>query len=113
MPKTKPHKGLLKRVRVTRTGMLRHKAAFRFHLRSHKTAKRLRQLRNDPYCANPDAKRFEKLLFRRLRGRTQPLTAMKRNPGPAAAASIKAERRAAWAAKVDAYLASRDEAVRA
>ncbi|MEO0631881.1 MAG: hypothetical protein AAFY46_14320 [Planctomycetota bacterium] len=35
-----------------------------------------------------DAKRFEKLLYRRLRGRTQPLASIKRSPSPA-------ERRAA------------------
>ena len=86
--KNKPHKGLLKRVRISKTGKVRHKTAGHKHLRSSKTGKRLRQMRKDPYMASPDAKRIEKLLFRRLRGRTQPRTAMKRSP-------TKAERLAA------------------
>lgn len=89
MPKNKPHKGFLKRIRVSKTGKVRHRSAYHKHLSSHKSGKRLRQLRKDPYAANPDAKRFEKLLFRRLRGRTQPRTALKRSPTPA-------ERRQKW-----------------
>ncbi|MEL6497868.1 MAG: 50S ribosomal protein L35 [Planctomycetota bacterium] len=83
MPKNKIHKGLLKRVRISKTGKVRHRSAYHKHLSSHKSGKRLRQLRKDPYASNPDAKRFEKLLYRRLRGRTQPLAAMKRSPSPA------------------------------
>ena len=90
MPKNKAHKGLLKRVRISKTGKVRHKSANHKHLRSGKGGKRLRQLRKDPYMASPDAKRLEKLLFRRLRGRTQPRTALRRSPSPA-------ERRAAEA----------------
>lgn len=83
MPKNKPHKGLLKRVRVSKTGKVRHRSAYHKHLRSSKSGKRLRQLRADRYMANPDAKRLEKLLFRRLRGRAQPRTALRRSPSPA------------------------------
>ena len=83
MPKNKAHKGLLKRVRISKTGKVRHRSANHKHLRSGKGGKRLRQLRDDPYMANPDAKRLEKLLFRRLRGRDQPRTALKRSPSPA------------------------------
>ena len=72
MPKNKPHKGLLKRVKVTKTGKVRHRSAFHSHLSSHKSGKRLRQLRGDPYISNAEIKRAEKLLFRRLRGRSQP-----------------------------------------
>jgi large subunit ribosomal protein L35 len=88
MPKNKNHKGLLKRMRVTKTGKIRHRSANHKHLRSGKGGKRLRQLRKDPYMSNADAKRLEKLLFRRLRGRNQPRTAIRRSPSPA-------ERRAA------------------
>ncbi|RMH13033.1 MAG: 50S ribosomal protein L35 [Planctomycetota bacterium] len=91
MPKLKTHKGLLKRVRITKTGKVRHRSAFHKHLSSHKSGKRLRQLRKDPYAANPDAKKFEKLLWRRLRGRTQPRTALKRSPSPQARAAMRAE----------------------
>jgi hypothetical protein len=71
--------------------MVRHRTAGHKHLRSGKGGKKLRQLRKDPYMANPDAKRLEKLLFRRLRGRTQPRTALRRSPSPQ-------ERKAAQAA---------------
>jgi large subunit ribosomal protein L35 len=92
MPKNKIHKGLSKRIRVSKTGKVRHRSANHKHLRSGKSGKRLRQLRKDPYMANPDVKRLEKLLFRRLRGRTQPRAAIKRSPSPA-------ERHAAESAK--------------
>lgn len=110
MPKTKPHQGLLKRVRVSKTGKIRHRSAYHKHLSSHKSGKRLRQLRKDRYAANPDAKRFEKLLFRRLRGRTQPKAALRRSPSPADAVAIRAERKAYWEAKVKAYLEQRGAA---
>jgi large subunit ribosomal protein L35 len=92
MPKNKPHKGLLKRVRISKTGKVRHRSAYHKHLSSHKSGKRLRQLRRDTYASNPEAKRFEALLFRRLRGRSQPLASLRRSPSPA-------ERRAAQAEK--------------
>ncbi|MEQ8317139.1 MAG: 50S ribosomal protein L35 [Phycisphaerales bacterium] len=92
MPKTKPHKGTLKRIRISKTGKVRHRSANHKHLSSHKSAKRLRHLRKDPIMANPDAKRLEKLLFRRLRGRNQPRSTMKRSPSPE---QRRAEREAA------------------
>ncbi|MDX2147451.1 MAG: bL35 family ribosomal protein [Planctomycetota bacterium] len=91
MSKNKSHKGLLKRIRITKTGLVRHRTAGHKHLRSGKGGKRLRQMRKDPYMSNPEAKRLQRLLFRRLRGRDQPRTSLKRNPSPA-------ERRAAEAA---------------
>ncbi|MCC5787247.1 MAG: 50S ribosomal protein L35 [Phycisphaerales bacterium] len=92
MPKNKPHKGVLKRVRVTRTGKVRHRSAFHKHLSSHKSGKRLRQLRRDRYIANPEAKRFEQLLFKRLRGRTQPRAEIRRSPSPAERRAMREER---------------------
>jgi len=89
MPKNKQHKGLLKRIRISKTGKVRHRTAGHKHLRSGKGGKRLRRLRKDPYMANPDAKRLEKLLFRRLRGRTQPRTAIRKSPSPAERAAAK------------------------
>lgn len=83
MPKNKSHKGILKRIRISKSGKIRHRSANHKHLSSHKSAKRLRQLRKDPYMSNPDAKRLEKLLFRRLRGRNQPRSSVKRSPSPA------------------------------
>ena len=83
MPKNKIHKGLTKRIRISKTGKVKHRSANRKHLRSGKGGKRLRRLRKSPFMANPDVKRLEKLLFRRLRGRTQPRTALRKSPSPA------------------------------
>lgn len=95
MAKNKRHKGTLKRVRISKTGKVRHRSAYHKHLSSHKSGKRLRQLRRDRYLANPDVKRYEKLLFVRLRGRTQPRSSLKRSPSPE-------ERRAAREAAANA-----------
>ncbi len=92
--KSKPHKGLLKRVKITKSGKVRHRVAGHKHLRSGKAPKRLRQMRRDPYAAGPDAKRFEKLLFRRLRGRNQPRSAVRRSPSPEQRRQMKAEKAA-------------------
>ena len=91
MPKNKRHKGLLKRIRISATGKVRHRSGYHKHLSSHKTGKRLRQLRIDPYASNPEAKRFEKLLFRRLRGRSQPRASIVGSPSPAQRARMKQE----------------------
>lgn len=98
MPKNKNHKGLRKRMRVTKTGKIRHRSANHKHLRSGKGGKRLRHLRKDPYMSSADAKRLEKLLFRRLRGRNQPRTAIRRSPSPAERKAMRAEKAAAAAA---------------
>jgi large subunit ribosomal protein L35 len=82
MPKAKAHKGLLKRVRITKTGKVHHRRAGSKHLRSHKSPTRLRRLRKDRYANKAEAKRIGKLLFRSLRGRNQPRTAVKRSPSP-------------------------------
>lgn len=92
LKKNKNHKGLLKRTRISKTGLVRHRMAGHKHLRSGKGGKRLRQMRADPYMSNADAKRLEKLLFRRLRGRAQSRATLRRSPSPA-------ERKAAQAQK--------------
>jgi hypothetical protein len=53
-------------------------------------------MRKDPYMSSADSKRLEKLLFRRLRGRSQPKAAIRRSPSPA---QRRAAREAAKAAK--------------
>ncbi len=95
MPKNKSHKSLLKRIRVTKSGKIKHKRANAGHLRSAKSAKRLRRLRKLKEMSNPEAKRMEKLLHRRLRGRTQPLSTKRRSPSPE---ERRAKREAAAAA---------------
>lgn len=93
MPKNKSHKASLKRVRITRTGMVKHNRSFGKHLRSHKSSKRLRRLRTDKFMSNPEAKRLEKLLFRRLRGRDQARATLKRSPNPELRKKLQAEKR--------------------
>lgn len=95
-PKSKSHKGTLKRMRLTKSGLVRHNRAYGKHLRSHKSGKRLRRLRKDKYLSNPEAKRLERLLFRRLRGRDQSRATLRKNPSPA---ERKAAQAAAKAAK--------------
>ena len=82
MNANKPHKGLLKRVRVTKTGKVKHKSANSKHLKSHKSGKHLRRLRKDRYISNAEAQVVQILLHRRVRGRDQPRTALKRSPSP-------------------------------
>ncbi|MCK4874036.1 MAG: 50S ribosomal protein L35 [Phycisphaerales bacterium] len=72
MPKNKTHKGISKRVRITKSGKVRHARPYRSHKRSNKTAKRRRNLRGGMYASGPEAKRMRRGLFRRLRGRNTP-----------------------------------------
>lgn len=95
MPKNKPHKGLSKRIRVSKSGFVKHKSANHKHLRSGKGGKRLRRLRKSPIMADADVKRLEKLLFRRLRGRTQPRAALRKSPSPAQRRAAKETAKAA------------------
>ena len=98
MPKNKSHKGIRKRIKITKTGLVRHNRAFGKHLRSHKSAKRLRRLRKDKYMSNPEAKRLERLLYRRLRGRDQARATLRRSPSPQ---ERRAAKEAAKTAKQD------------
>ncbi len=47
MPKQKTHKGMKKRFKLTASGKVKHRKAFRGHLLSHKSGQRKRQLRPD------------------------------------------------------------------
>jgi large subunit ribosomal protein L35 len=67
MPKQKPHKGLLKRIRVTASGKVKAQRAFSGHLNSHMTGKKLRQLRLKRLLKSGDIKRVSAMLCRRLR----------------------------------------------
>lgn len=99
MPKNKSHKSSLKRIRLTKTGLVRHNRAGGKHLRSHKSSTRLRRLRTDKTMSSPEAKRLEKLLFRRLRGRDQARATLKRSPSPAKRKEMRAAARTAKAGK--------------
>ncbi|HKF76007.1 MAG TPA: 50S ribosomal protein L35, partial [Candidatus Dormibacteraeota bacterium] len=57
MPKLKTRKGLGDRIRVTRTGKLMRKHAWKSHLLEHKSAKRKRDFRSAQAVAAADVKR--------------------------------------------------------
>ncbi len=77
MPKNKSHKGLLKRVKVTKTGKIKLQRAYGRHLRSHKPGSTVRQYRRPKYARGPDAKRVRRMLGLKVGG------APKGSPGPA------------------------------
>ena len=60
--KQKPHKGLLKRVRITKSGKIKLQRACGRHLRSHKTAQAIRGYRLPKYAHASDARRLRKML---------------------------------------------------
>ncbi len=62
MPKLKTHKGLAKRVKLTKTGKLKRKKAFRSHLMSTKSGKRVRHLRRDALVAPCETKKLKRML---------------------------------------------------
>jgi large subunit ribosomal protein L35 len=66
MPKFKPNKGLLKRVKITGKGKVKFHPAHSGHLRSHKTGAKLRQLRKMKVVKAGDIGRLEKMLGRPL-----------------------------------------------
>jgi large subunit ribosomal protein L35 len=108
MPKNKPHQGLLKRVRITKTGKVKHaKAGFK-HLRSGKPKKRLRRLRRGGILLASDTKRLSLLLFRSLRGDNQELSALRKSPTPEQRKAKRVEARKVMAAKVEEARANRN-----
>ncbi len=71
MPKGKTHKGLLKRVKITGKGKVKHKRSGSSHLMSHMTGSKVRKLRNKLVCHKSIAKKMETTLGQRLIGRSQ------------------------------------------
>ena len=65
MPKNKPHKGLLKRVKVTKTGKVKFKRAFSGHFRSGKSGKLLRSYRKSAYAAAPEQKKILGMILKK------------------------------------------------
>lgn len=67
MGKFKPHKGLLKRVRITKSGKIKGRVANGSHLRSGKSAGRLRDMRKPVFFASKGVlRRVEHLLGRKV-----------------------------------------------
>ena len=62
MPKIKTRKGIAKRIRVTRTGKLMRRHAWRSHLLEHKSAKRKRANRQAQGVHSSDLKAVRRAL---------------------------------------------------
>lgn len=54
MPKMKTHRGACKRFKTTSSGRVKHRGAFRNHILTTKSTKRLRQLRGMRTLAKAD-----------------------------------------------------------
>ena len=68
MGKFKPHKGLLKRIRVTKSGKIKGRVTNGSHLRSGKSATRLRDMRKGRFISNKGLrKRIVHLLGRQVK----------------------------------------------
>jgi large subunit ribosomal protein L35 len=61
MPKIRTHKGTQKRFRVTGTGKVMRRKAFRSHLLEHKSAKRKRQYRSQHEVSSANVRMVVKL----------------------------------------------------
>ncbi len=66
MPKAKPHKGLLKRAKITGTGKVKWKRSCSSHLNSHMSGNQIRTLRVKRTATSSDLGRLEKMLHRKL-----------------------------------------------
>jgi large subunit ribosomal protein L35 len=62
MPKLKTHKGIKKRVKVTKSGKIKRHKAFKSHILTKKTSKRKRHLRKPDTMDKTYQKRYKKLL---------------------------------------------------
>lgn len=67
MPKNKPNKALIKRIRFTKSGKVKFRRAFGRHLKSHKSGKLLRSYRRPAYAKACDMGRIRAMLFTRVR----------------------------------------------
>lgn len=63
--KQKTHKGVSKRVRVTKSGKIKRKSAWKRHLAAGKSSARKRRLRRSQILAKSEQKRFQRLLAMR------------------------------------------------
>ncbi len=66
MPKNKTHKGLMKRIRITKSGKVKLRRAHGRHLRSHKPGSLIRRYRRPKYASDPDTRRVRCLLGLKL-----------------------------------------------
>lgn len=71
MPKSKSHKGLLKRIKITKSGKIRFRSPNSRHIKSNKTGEQVRSYRRPRYARSGDLKRYSMLLHRPLRSQEQ------------------------------------------
>ena len=62
MPKMKTHKGAAKRFRVTKNGKIIRGKAYKSHILTKKSTKRLRGLRQVGYIAEEEQKKIRELI---------------------------------------------------
>ena len=62
MPKLKTHRGAAKRFSLTKSGKIKRSKAYKRHILSKKSTKRLRGLRQTGYIADVDEMKIRKLL---------------------------------------------------
>ena len=66
MPKNKPHKGLLKRVKITGKGKVKWKRSGASHLNSHMSGTQIMERRRKRLAKAGDLPRLQKMLHRQL-----------------------------------------------
>jgi large subunit ribosomal protein L35 len=64
MPKMKTDRGAAKRIKVTGTGRLRRRKAFRSHLLEHKSSVRTRRLGRETEISSADSRQVKRMLGR-------------------------------------------------
>jgi large subunit ribosomal protein L35 len=62
MPKMKSNRGAAKSFKVTGTGKFKRKNAYKRHILTKKSAKRIRQLRHSSIVSDADSKRVARML---------------------------------------------------
>ena len=62
MPKLKTHSGAKKRFNLTKTGKVKRAKAYKSHILTKKSTKRLRGLRQTGYIAECEAKKVRELI---------------------------------------------------
>ncbi|AFX74502.1 50S ribosomal protein L35 [Mesomycoplasma hyorhinis] len=62
MPKAKTKSALKKRIKVTASGKIKHKHAYRSHLAQNKSTKQKRQSRHATLMSSSDYKRIKNLI---------------------------------------------------
>ena len=62
MPKLKTHRGAAKRFSLTKSGKIKRSKAYKRHILTKKSTKRLRGLRKTAYICDVEEKKIRKLL---------------------------------------------------